>query len=213
MRFKEHCFLRSPEWQALLLQSPVWPYQTFRSQTLSLRSQLCGTLVDLPSLIILFSALDENQICQTEWEERSGMLMDKASTMLNDVKRWLIVEAEPLFLSYVSSQEVIQEHINYPDIIAGVLDCVANTAVLTIDKILRSLCHARLQSSSPLGRRGRQHLEISQLLDDPKIIERRRQRAIAAFKFVQGECQLAAKPLEFGLRQIQSSDSSGSIDI
>ena len=213
MRFKEHCFLRSPEWQALLLQSPVWPFQTLQPRALSLRSRLCGTLVDLPSLIIYYSTIDENQIYQTGWEEQSDLLMHKASTMFDDVKKWLTVEAEPLFLSYASSQQVIQEHINYPDIISGVLDCVANTALLTIDKILRFLCHARLRSSSLAGRSRQQQLETSQLLNDPEIIEKWRQRAITAFKFVQGKSKLAAKPLDFGLRQVQSSGSSCSIDI
>lgn len=133
--------------------------------------------------------------------------------MLDDVKKWLTVEAEPLFLSYASSQQVVQEHINYPDIVSGVLDCVANTAVLTIDKIMRSLCHLMLRSSSLAGRSGQQGLGTSQLLDDAEIMARRRQRAITAFKFVQGESRLAAKPLEFGLRQIQSGGSSCPIDI
>jgi hypothetical protein len=213
MRFKEHCFLRSPEWQTLLLQSPVWPFQTLQTRSLSLRSRLCGTLVDLPSLIIHCSTIDENQTYQTGWEERSDLLMHKVSMMLEDVKKWLTVEAEPLFLSYASSQQVIKEHINYPDIISGILDCVANTALLTMDKILRFLCHARLRSSSLAGQIRQQQLETSHLLDNPENIERWRQRAITAFNFVQGESELAAKPLEFGLRQIQSRGPSCSIDI
>jgi len=130
--------------------------------------------------------------------------MHKAYTIFNDVKKWLAVEAEPLFLSSTSSQQVIQEHINYPDVMAGVLDCVANTALLTIDRIWRLLCHARLGSSSLAGQSERQYPETSQLLDDPEIVKQRRQRTIAAFKFVQGESELAAKPLGFGLQQIQS---------
>jgi hypothetical protein len=116
--------------------------------------------------------------------------------MFDDVRKWLTVEAEPQFLSYTSSQQVLQEHINYPDIVSGVLDCVAHTALITIDKILRFLCYTRLRSSSLAGRR-------RQLLDDPVIIELWRQRAITAFKFVQGESELAAKPLAFGLQQFQ----------
>lgn len=132
--------------------------------------------------------------------------------MLDDVKRWLRVEAEPLFLSSTSPQQVIRKHIDYPDIISGVLDCVANTAMLTIDKILRILCQARLRSSSLTERSKQQQLDISQLLDGPEAIERWRQRAVTAFNFVQGESTLAAKPLEFGLQQIQSGGSSCSIE-
>jgi hypothetical protein len=150
----------------------------------------------LPSLVIELSTIDENQISQTGWEERSNFLMQKAFTIFGGVKEWLAVEAEPLFLSWASSQRVIQEHHSYPDIMAGVLDCVAHRALLTIDKILRFLLNAKLQSSSLAGNN-------SQLLDDPDVIERWRYRAIKAFKFVQEESILAAKPLDFGLRQLQ----------
>lgn len=125
--------------------------------------------------------------------------------MLEDVNRWLKFEAEPLFLSSTSSLQVIKGQINYPDIISGVLDCVANTALLTIDKVLRFLRHAKLQSSSLAERSREQRLEATQHLDGPNNSEQWRQRAMKAFKFVQGESILAAKPLGFGLGQAQSS--------
>jgi hypothetical protein len=129
--------------------------------------------------------------------------------MLDDVKKCLTVDAEPLFLSYTSSpQQVVQEQISYPDILSGVLDCVANTTLLSINKILRFLYYAKRRSSSLAGRSSQQGPENSQLLDDPEIIERRVQRAITAFKFVQGESKLAAKPLDFGLRHIQTDASN-----
>ena len=128
--------------------------------------------------------------------------------MLDDVKNWLVFEAEPLFLADASPQQVTQQHIDYLDIIAGVSDCVANMALLAIDKILRILCHARLQSTNQGRRNRRQWLATSPLLDDPDITERWRQRAMKAFDFVKGESALAAKPLEFGTRQFQSSSSS-----
>jgi hypothetical protein len=62
------------------------------------------------------------------------MLLHRVSTMLDNVKKWLTVEAEPLF---TTSQQGIQEQIVYPDIVVGALDCVANTALLTINRILR----------------------------------------------------------------------------
>jgi hypothetical protein len=164
-------------------------------------------------LVIHSSTIDESQIYQTGWEEQLDLLMCNASRMLDDVKQWLTIEAEPLFSSYSSSTKVIEEDINYPDIIAGVLDCVAHTTLLNIDKVLRFLRRARLRSGSLEGRSEQQELENSQLLGDPDIIERWRQRAVKAFEFVQGESQLAAKPLDFGLRQIQSSGSSSSINI
>lgn len=139
--------------------------------------------------------------------------MHKAYEMSDRVKKWTTVEAEPLFLSNASSQRVIQGHIEYPDIISGILDYVANTALLTLSDMLRFLYHIRLRSSILPGRSGQHRLESSQLLDNQETIEQRRQRAMRAFNFVQGESDIAAKPLDFGLRQVHLSRFSGSIDI
>ena len=212
MWFKEHCFLRSPEWKSLLSQSAVWSFQTSQSPKLILRSRLCSILVDLPSLFMHCSSIEENRIYQIVWDERSEMLMHKACILFEDVRSWLTLEAEPLFLSHTSLQQVIQEQIRYPDIVCGVLDCVANTALLTINKILRCLCEARLRCNSLEGRDNHQSLRPGQLLDDPDITERWRGRAMTAFKYVQGESLLAAKPLDFGLRQIEAIGSSCSIN-
>ena len=132
--------------------------------------------------------------------------------MSEEVKKWITAEAEPLFLSSAFSQRGIKGHIEYPDILSGVLDCVANTALLTINNILRFLCHTRLGSSSRPGRSRQYRLNTSQLLDNQETIEQRRQRATTAFDFVQGKSDLAAKPLAFGLRQVHSSGFSSSVD-
>ncbi|OBT66053.1 hypothetical protein VE03_03188 [Pseudogymnoascus sp. 23342-1-I1] len=206
LKSKEPCFLCAPEWQALVLQIPAWPFQNLQSKTLSLRSRLGAILVESPSLIMQFSAINAKYPDQTDWEEQSGILMQKALILLGQVKRYHALEAEPLLLSYASPQKVVQERIEYPDVISGVLDCVANTALLTIDNILRSLCDLRLRSFG-LDEKSRElQLKTSQLLDDPEIVEQWRQRAIVAFNFVHGESVIAAKPLAFGLRHAQCGD-------
>lgn len=141
------------------------------------------------------------------WDGRLDSLLHQASKMSDVVKKWITAEAEPLFLSNASSQRVFQGYIEYPDVVSGVLDCVANTDLLTIGNILRFLCHARLRPSE------QRRLETSPLLDSQETIEQQRQRARTAFEFVQGESELAAKPLDFGLRQSHSSGFSGSIDV
>ena len=132
--------------------------------------------------------------------------------MSDDVKNWITTEAEPLFLSNASSQRAIQGHVEYPDIISGVLDCVANTALLTIGNMLRFLCHAKLPLSNLPGGSGQHRLDLGQFLDNQQTVEQRRQRAMTAFTFVQGQSELAAKLLGFGLRQVLSSGFSGSIE-
>lgn len=52
----------------------------------------------------------------------------------NDTERrenWLTFDAEPLFLPYSVSTLGLHEHISYPDVLSAVLDCVANTALVT----------------------------------------------------------------------------------
>lgn len=133
--------------------------------------------------------------------------------MSDNVKTWITAEAEPLFSSTAPSQQSVPGHMVYPNIISAVLDCVANMALLTLGKILRFLCHARLRWST-LPEQAKQHqLECSEFLDNPETIEQRRQRAMTAFDFVKGNSYLAAQPLEFGLRSVDSSGFGGSIDL
>ena len=133
--------------------------------------------------------------------------------MSDNVKKWIMAEAEPLFLHNPSTQPIIRRHMEYPDIISGVLDCVANMTLLTLGKILRFLCNARLQWSILPEQTKQYQLECSELLDDAETIEQRRQRVTKAFDFVQRKSYLAAKPLEFGLRSAHYSGFGGSIDL
>ena len=139
--------------------------------------------------------------------------MLKAFKLSDDLKKWITAEAESLFFSNASSQRVIQGHMKYPDIISGVLDCVVNTALLTIGNMLRLLYHTWLRSNNLPGRSGQCWLETSQLPDSQEILEQRRQRAMAAFPFVQGKSAIAATPLDFGLRQFYPGGFRGSIGI
>lgn len=238
LKSKEHCFLRLPEWQSLILQSPIWPFQNVQARALGLRSRLLAILVNSPSLVLDFLRIQENQIRQTQWDDQSGSLMHKVSRISNDLKKWITAEAEPLLapsgegripsldstshgpLDLMDSAPgrkgcVILPHegIEYPDIIAGVLDCVAHTALITMSKIFRFLYHVRLRSSSLAGQSGQLPLEQCQLPENQKTIERYRQRATKAFEFVQGKSAIAAKPLDFGLRQVLSRDFSEMVDV
>ena len=213
MKYREHCFLCYPEWQTLLSQNSSWPFQSSQLQSLSLRTLLATTIVHFPSLVIDCSALVESQTHHPGWEERLDSLIQKAISMFTNVTSWLHLKAEPYFMSntlrYCTPTMDYEGHINYPDVLIGVLDCVANTAILAIERLLRRLCLARLrfcgtaiESSWP-----REH-DLTWLSNDPERMKQRYQRTISAFDFVKAESTLAAKPLEFGLRQVQSADSS-----
>ena len=185
-----------------------------------------------------FLRIQEDQIRQTQWNDQSDSLMHKVFRMSKDLKNWITVEAEPLLSpsgegripSWDSTSHrpmdlldgapggkgcaiLPHEEIEYPDIIAGVLDCVAHTALITMSKMFRFLYYVRLRSSSLAGRSGQFPLETRQLPENRKTIERYRQRAMKAFEFVQGKSAIAAKPLDFGLRQVLSSDFSEVVDV
>lgn len=194
-------------------QSPVWPFQNLLSRTLGLRARLLANLVELPSLILYCSRMREEHEGQTQWNERLPSLIHTASTMSDKVKKWIIAEAEPLFLPNASTQPILRRHMEYPDIISGVLDCVANMTLLTLGKILRFLCNARPQWSVLPEQIKQYQLECSELLDDAETIDQRRQRVTTAFDFVQRKSYLSAKPLEFGLRSAHSSGFSSSSDL
>ena len=206
MKSKEHCFLRSPDWYDLLLQGPPRPFNTLQSPGLTLRLRLHFLMVDLPSFIIDCSEIAGTWTSQNGWEARLDSLIRKASTKFDDMKEWLANEAEPVFLGR-SPQETVETYVHYPDMLCAVVDAVANTVLLILDKSFCFLSQITLQSSSQARTSTRQGFEKKQLLSDSENAERR-QRVTMAFDFVQGECPLAAKPLLFGLQAIQSSLSS-----
>ena len=213
MRSKEHCFLRSPEWHALLWQSPVWPFQNLLSRTLGLRSRLLANLVELPSLVLYCSRMREEYEDQAQWNERLPSFIHTASAMSDNVKKWITAEAEPLFFPNTSAQPIIRRHMEYPDILSSVLDCVANIALLTLGKVLRFLCDTRPQWSTLPEQTKQYQLECSEFFEDVETLEQRRQRATTAFEFVQRKSYLHAKPLEFALRSAHASGFGGSIDL
>ena len=213
MKYREHCFLCYPEWQNLLSQKSNWPYQSSQPQSLSLRTLLATIIVSFPSLIIDCSALLESQTYQPGWEERLDLLIEKAISMLTNVANWLHFKAEPYIMSNTSTHcSPTMDHeggqINYPDVLIGVLDCVANTAILAIERLLRRLCVVRqghcgtaTVSSCPKER------ELHWISNDPVQMKSRCRRAISALDFVKAQSTLAAKPLEFGLQQVRSAES------
>ena len=213
MKHREHCFLCYPEWQNLLSPNSSWPFHSSQPQSLSLRTLLATTLVSFPSLIIDCSSLVESQTYQLGWEERLQLLIEKAISMLTSVTNWLHLKAEPYFMSNTltyctPTMDYEEGHINYPDVLIGVLDCVANTAILAIERLLRRLCLARLQScGSVMGPSWPKERESPWLSDDPGHMKQRCRRAVSALNFVKAESTLAAKPLEFGLQQVRSGDS------
>ena len=201
MKSKEPPFLDSLDWQPLLSMSLKQPFVASQPENLRLRAQFHIILLRLPGLFIDCMMKANPRADRGVGDERLKALMYRASAIFGDVQQWLIGELEPQILSHGLSQHIIQDDIDYPDIIYGVLDCVANTALLTVDKMFRSLDYARRKLGNESRRSELEQLGNEQLFHSPEDIEQRRWRATTAFNFVRRESTLAAKPLEFGLQQ------------
>ncbi|KAH7336442.1 hypothetical protein BKA65DRAFT_34098 [Rhexocercosporidium sp. MPI-PUGE-AT-0058] len=203
MQSREDCFVRFSEWRNLLWHNTSWPFQLDQSPSLRLRTRLMGILVDLPTLIR--SATAKESMPQLGSEKKVDDLITSFYQMAVNIQSWLKVDAEPFLTLGTSNQG---DHIEYPDLIAGVNDCVSHKALETIEKALRIL--SKIRSSSNQSRISSLHGEFegTLLLGDARTMEIRRHRILSAFNFVKRECQFAAKPLEFGLMHIRSADSN-----
>ena len=212
MRFGENCFLSSPEWLALLTGNSTWPYQALQRRSLTLRTQLHLILLDLPILISQSVARYESHVRHADWARDLDTLIHRASTTFVGVQKWLTLAPKPVPYSLAPTHNTLPDYVKYLDILAAVSDCVANTALLAIDKILRFLHHARQSSPSLVAWQDVPQVQTDNTSADPTTVEGWHQRAVSAFGFVRGESLIAAKPLDFGLREVESGISGYSFD-
>ncbi|PQE30299.1 C6 zinc finger domain protein [Rutstroemia sp. NJR-2017a WRK4] len=191
------CYLRQPEWRSLLATTSPWPDDViYRKEitSLRLRVELCDHLQEIPSLLADLYTLQGRQ----EGAPSRIELMGRALEAYDNMVSWLHGCFDPHCA--IDFSETSPKSFRYPDIIAGVVDCVANTALLTLDKMICFLYHGNLPSS----RTASLHHGDS---EEQRTIQKWHQRAVCAFEYVRGESTIAAKPLEFGLRQFQSPNA------
>lgn len=138
-------------------------------------------LMEMRSLVVQYSEID---LDAGMWGEREELLLQNACALLLNVRTWLSVGAEALFFSDDYAQGRVGGGVEYADIIAGVVDCVANTALLTLNKMVWSLYRARAKAGTTIAaEQSRQLLETQQLLDNPEDLLRRRQRVAPSSSF------------------------------
>ncbi|KAB8293772.1 hypothetical protein EYC80_009257 [Monilinia laxa] len=189
---REDCFLHQPEWRVLLTTTSSWPSNAITPtelKSLKLRVELCSQLFQLPSILEEASSYDNRPSGSTS--ALDPILTNKTHRMYSNMKIWLHHAVEPHLISTPSN--TTHDTIKYPDTIAGVVDCVANTTLLTLDKLLCLLYHGNI-STHPIN-----------TLASPATVENWYRRASTAFEFVQTESTFAAKPLGIGISQFQSS--------
>jgi hypothetical protein len=129
--------------------------------------------------------------------------------MNRSIETWYANELEPLLLacgspssaSLKSNSPAWNIHTNtrkvfeYPELLLAVLDCVSSSVLVRLEKLLLTLTSTSLQ----------QHGELKFTLC-PATIARRQATIRESFNFVKKNSKVAAKPLEFGLQQLWSTD-------
>ena len=127
---------------------------------------------------------------------KANLLALQVRAKILEVETLVRQQLEPFFPSRKPA-----EQIDYPDLICGVVDCVAHASLLTLSDILRSVSGAQPQ-----------HTELDSPPYDSGTLEQMTRRVGAAFNFVRGKSITAAKPLGFGLQQIQASSPGCGLD-
>jgi hypothetical protein len=206
------CFLSQSQWRQLLRNSAASPAGQ-GPPSLSLRAKLCDLLVDIPDLLSELSNLsnlDGSRLPdQSDIESRHECILLRAIAISRRIRTWHVNEFEPLLLACRSPSNAslrpnsppwdihtdTGKAFEYPELLLAVLDCVSNSVLVRLEKLLLTLTPASLQQREEL------QLDIC-----PATIARRQATIRKTFNFVKRSSTVAAKPLEFGLQQLWSAD-------
>ena len=181
--------------------------------SLSLRAKLCDLLVDIPDLLSELSKLSDldgsRLLDQSDPESRHERILLRAIAINRSIETWYANELEPLLLACRSPSNASLKSngppwdihtdtgkvFDYPELLLAVLDCVSNSVLVRLEKLLLTLTSASLQ----------QHEELKFAIC-PATIARRQATIRESFNFVKRNSKVAAKPLEFGLQQLWSTN-------
>jgi hypothetical protein len=212
MNAGQSCFLSQSQWRQLL-QNPAAPPVGQGPPSLSLRAKLSDFLVDIPDLLLEVSNLsDPDGSCSldpTDPESRRERVLLRAIAINRTIETWYVKELEPLLQAYDSLSDASLKSdgppwdtrtdagngFEYPELLLAVLDCISNSVLIKFEKILPALT-----SASP-----QKHEELEFTIC-PATIARRQATVRVALNFVKRNSKVAAKPLEFGLQQLWSTD-------
>lgn len=181
--------------------------------SLSIRAKLCDILVDIPDLLSELSNLSDldgsRSLDQGDLESRHECILLRAIAINRSIETWYANELEPLLLAYRSPSSASLKPndppwdvhpgtgkvFQYPELLLAVLDCVSNSVLVRLEKLLLTLTSTSQQ----------QHDELKFAIC-PTTIARRQATIRESFNFVKKSSKVAAKPLEFGLQQLWSTD-------
>ncbi|EXJ67154.1 uncharacterized protein A1O5_09801 [Cladophialophora psammophila CBS 110553] len=192
----QECFLSRRQWRQLLKSSSN-PVITEESASISLRSELCEFLVDVPGLIreasnTAYQTLNSDTD-STELTERRKNAILQIKFVKHAFEWWYCTKIAPLrSISGALQQAKAERNCNrspQDELLLAVVDCGSNSIMIKLDMLWASL--------DP-------DLETHKVdvLAYQEAQERRKMMMYQSLQFVRAKSLVAAKPLEFGLRQL-----------
>lgn len=185
------------------------------SPSYAARSRLCCSLVDLSEIAVDFSSIVNETHSQSvqnfRQDHQLSGLLHRALVVRDNIETFLSQELEQCAQVHCLSirqtcvttaqyaEPSIGSLVTYPDMLMGVLDCVANTVFINVDRMIYHLDQRVCQQLAEP-----ESLAARSVTADPATVEKRRQRVRSSYNFVKAKSTLAAKPLDFGMRQIWS---------
>jgi len=177
---------------------------TSDGKSFRLRSQLCEYLVDMPGLLARSSKFLG---FTTRTHHRSAIFQTQATSLRCETANlkasflaWYAGEVQPVLFEDVSSEsslimrgptfgEPARKYAG-PGLLFPILDCVSNSVLMTLDRILLRLLNLDERHCG----------EVGSITDDFVI---RKANANAALAYVKMKSTICAKPLELGLRELR----------
>lgn len=197
------CFLSKPQWRQLLSTASA-PIVVNGPPGLRLRVQLCEFLVDIPGLVEQATSLlscSQNSPSELQYTE----ILQHVLAMRNKMADWHAQEVLPLLQAQVAPPELppldsdhhstlISSIARTPtkhDLLLAVNDCVVNATIAKLEQLL-----LQLFESFPCD-------DTQSTWDiNAGAMKARIVTALEALDRVRTTNSVAAKPLEFGLRQL-----------
>lgn len=179
-------------------------------QSISLRSELCDFLVDVPSLILEVSRFsDSSMMCCTDSAARAEqceIVYRQISAFKHTIETWYSTSIVPQYTMSLSTsntslggkkdrlgQSQVLPCGNQLDVLLAVVDCLSNAIMLRLDMLLAKLASILEYDLTGSG-------------DSNSILLQRRIAVSQSLEFIKGSSHVAAKPLKFGLQQLWSND-------
>ena len=204
-----NCFLSDPEWRNLLDTAPE-PAVVGNMPGLRLRVTLCDILVGIPDLVeeatrVMSSFGAEPSSTALKAKRQMHVFWRVIAEKLK-LESWYMKEVQPLLKvelpipESTDSKLMLDPNNNstaptlpvYQELLLAVNDCVANAILLTMERLLLGLsakCKLTMNDN------------VANTLQDIDTVARKIY-VNRAFDYVKSTSPVAAKPLEFGLKQL-----------